>query len=163
MSEVINIPDGWVETTLGEVCNPKGGKRLPKGMTLVNNKTDHPYIRITDFNGNQINKNQLQFVTDDIFKHISRYIVNENDVIISIVGTVGLVAKIDNELDNASLTENCTKLVDLKNIDSDFLYYFLISKKGQDEINKNSVGAVQKKLPIYGVQNIKIELPKDIE
>lgn len=162
MSEVKNIPDGWMETTLGEVCNPKGGKRLPKGMTLVNYKTDHPYIRITDFNGNQINKNQLQFVTDDIFKHISRYIVNENDVIISIVGTVGLVAKIDNELDNASLTENCSKLVDLKNIDSDFLYYFLISKKGQDEINKNSVGAVQKKLPIYGVQNIKIELPKNI-
>lgn len=162
MSEVKNIPEGWEETTLGEICTPKGGKRLPKGMTLVNYKTDHPYIRITDFNGNKINKNQLQFVTEDVFKHISRYIVNENDIIITIVGTVGLIAKIDNELNNASLTENCVKLVELKNIDSEYLYYFLTSKNGQDEINKNSVGAVQKKLPIYGVQNIKIELPKDI-
>ncbi|CAH8283113.1 type I restriction enzyme S subunit [Mariniflexile fucanivorans] len=167
MSEVKNIytepsrsiPDGWVETTLGEICNPKGGKRLPKGMTLVNYKTNHPYIRITDFNGNQINKNQLQYVTDDIFKHISRYIVNENDVVITIVGTVGLVAQIDRELDKASLTENCTKLVDLKNVDHSYLYYFLISKNGQDEIVKNTVGAVQKKLPIYGVQNINITLP----
>lgn len=162
MSEVKNIPEGWEETTLGEICTPKGGKRLPKGMTLVNYKTDHPYIRITDFNGNKINKNQLQFVTEDVFKHISRYIVNKNDIIITIVGTVGLIAKIDNELNNASLTENCVKLVELKNIDSEYLYYFLTSKNGQDEINKNSVGAVQKKLPIYGVQNIKIELPKDI-
>ena len=162
MSEVKNIPEGWLETTLGEICNPKGGKRLPKGMTLVNYKTNHPYIRITDFNGNQINKHQLQYVTDDIFKHISRYIVNKNDVIITIVGTVGLVAQIDRELDKASLTENCTKLVDLKNVDSTYLYYFLISKNGQDEIVKNTVGAVQKKLPIYGVQNINITLPTSI-
>lgn len=107
MSEVKNIPEGWEETTLGKICNPKGGKRLPKGMTLVTSKTSHPYIRITDFNGNKINKNQLQFVTDAVFKNISRYIVDENDIIISIVGTVGLVAKIDDELSKASLTENC--------------------------------------------------------
>ena len=162
MNEVNNIPEGWVETTLGKICNPKGGKRLPKGMTLVNYKTDHPYIRITDFDGNKINKNQLQFVTDDVFKQISRYIVNEKDILISIVGTLGLIAKIDKELDNASLTENCVKLVDLNNIDNNYLYYYLISNNGQDEIIKNSVGAVQKKLPIYGIQNIKIEFPNNI-
>ena len=69
------------------------------------------------------------------------------------------MAFIDPDLDKASLTENCVKLVNLKNLDPKFLYYFLISKLGQDEILKNTVGAVQKKLPIYGVQNINIFLP----
>lgn len=153
------IPDGWVETTLGEVCEIKGGKRLPKGENLVSFKTVHPYIRITDIENNQIKKNQLQFITDKVFQSISRYIVNTGDIIVSIVGSVGFVALIDEDLNNASLTENCVKFVNLKNLDSKFLYYFLISSDGQGEIAKNTVGAVQKKLPIYGVQNIQILLP----
>ena len=153
------IPEGWVETTLGKVCEIKGGKRLPKGENLVSDKTNHPYIRITDLENNQIKKNQLQFVTDEVFQSISRYIVNTGDVIVSIVGSIGFVALIDEDLNNASLTENCVKFVNLKKLDSKFLYYFLISRDGQGEISKNTVGAVQKKLPIYGVQNIQISLP----
>ena len=154
-----NVPEGWVETTLGKVCDPKGGKRLPKGETLILEKTTHPYIRITDFNGNSVNKNNLQFVPDETFDKISRYIVNKNDVIISIVGTIGLIARIDNELNNANLTENCVKLINLKKVNYNYLFYYLTSSIGQYEINKNTVGAVQKKLPIYGVQNINITLP----
>mgnify|MGYP003964567527 FL=1 len=153
------LPKGWVETTLGEVAIIKGGKRLPKGETLITSRTKHPYIRITDLDNNAINKNQLQFVTDEVFSRISRYIVNSGDVIVSIVGTIGLVAKIDDDLDAASLTENCVKFINLKNLTADYLYYYLISRRGQYEINKNTVGAVQKKLPIYGVQNIEINLP----
>ena len=159
MSTDKQIPKDWMATTLGEVCKPKGGKRLPKGETLVSERTNHPYIRITDFEGNSINKNNLQFVPDETFKKISRYIVNEDDVIISIVGTIGLVALIDVKLNNASLTENCVKLTKLAGVHNIFLYYYLISKYGQYEIDINTVGAVQKKLPIYGVENINIFLP----
>jgi len=154
-----NLPSGWKETTLGEVAEIKGGKRLPKGEVLILEKTSHPYIRITDIENNSIKKQQLQFITEDIFKKISRYIVNEGDIVLSIVGTIGLVAKIDQELENANLTENCVKLTKLKELHNFYLYYYLISRNGQYEINKNTVGAVQKKLPIYGVQNIKISLP----
>jgi type I restriction enzyme S subunit len=153
------IPNSWIETTLGEIVTVKGGKRLPKGDVLVIDKTSHPYIRITDFNGNSINKLQLQYVPDHVFEKISRYITNTNDVLISIVGTIGLIAQVDKHLDNASLTENCVKLVKLKNIIHGYLFYYLTSRIGQYEINKNTVGAVQKKLPIYGVQSIKIKLP----
>jgi len=153
------IPRGWKMTTLGEVVDIKGGKRLPMGKSLVVQKTSHPYIRITDIENNKIKKNQLQFITDDVFSSISRYIVNSGDVIVSIVGSIGFVAIIDDDLDKASLTENCVKFVNLKNLDSKFLYYFLTSGSGQNEIERNTIGAVQKKLPIYGVQNIKIFLP----
>jgi type I restriction enzyme S subunit len=157
--QTTTIPKGWKMTTLGEVADVKGGKRLPPKMTLVTYKTKHPYIRITDLENNKIKKDQLQFITDDVFSSISRYIVNSGDVILSIVGSIGFVARIDDDLNNANLTENCVKFVNLKNLDSKFLYYFLVSKVGQNEITKNTVGAVQKKLPIYGVQNINIQLP----
>jgi len=157
--QTITIPKGWKVTTLGDVADIKGGKRLPMGKSLVTQRTKHPYIRITDIENNKIKKGQLQFVPDDVFSSISRYIVNSGDVIVSIVGSIGFVAKIDDDLDNASLTENCVKFVNLNNLDSKYLYYFLTSKSGQNEIERNTVGAVQKKLPIYGVQNIQILLP----
>lgn len=153
------LPEWWIEITLWEICEIKWWKRLPKWENLVNYKTNHPYIRITDLENNSINKKQLQFVTDWVFSSISRYIVNSWDVIISIVWSVWFVAKIDDDLDNSSLTENCVKLVNLKNLDSIYLYYYLISQLGQNEIQKNTVWAVQKKLPIYWVQNISLSLP----
>ena len=158
--QTTTIPKGWKMTILGEVAEIKGGKRLPMGKTLVTQRTEHPYIRITDIENNKIKKSQLQFVTDDVFSSISRYIVNSGDVIVSIVGSIGFVAQIDDDLDKASLTENCVKFVNLKNLESRFLYYFLTSKSGQNEIERNTVGAVQKKLPIYGVQNIQFFLPQ---
>ena len=157
----MSLPEVWRETTLGEVVDIKGGKRLPKGETLIPTETNHPYIRITDLDNNQVKINQLQFITDKTFSKISRYIVNTDDVIVSVVGTIGLVALIDERLNNANLTENCNKLI-IKNLDTlncKYLFYYLISRIGQYEINKNTVGAVQKKLPIYGIDNILITLP----
>ena len=150
----------WKECKLGDIAEIKGGKRLPKGELLVTEKTPHPYIRITDFNGHKINLSAIQYVTEEVQKSISRYIVNKQDIIISNVGTIGLCAKIPDELDNANLTENCIKLVFDKNkIDTNFLYYHLISPDTQDLINGFDVGSTQPKLPIYNIEKIDISLP----
>ena len=150
----------WRECKLGEIAEVKGGKRLPKGELLITDKTSHPYIRITDFNGHKINLSAIQYVTEEVQKSISRYIVNKQDIILSIVGTIGLCAKIPDELDNANLTENCVKLVFDKNkIDTNFLYYHLVSPDTQDLIGGLDVGSTQPKLPIYNVQKIDISLP----
>ena len=150
----------WKECKLGDVAEVKGGKRLPKGELLTTEKTLHPYIRITDFDRHKINLSAIQYVTEEVQKSISRYIVNKQDIIISNVGTIGLCAKIPDELDNANLTENCVKLVFDKNkIDTNFLYYHLISPDTQDLINGLDVGSTQPKLPIYNIQKIDISLP----
>lgn len=52
--------------TIGELCTVKGGKRLPKGEVLVDYKTKHPYIRISDFNHSSIDKNKIKYLTDDV-------------------------------------------------------------------------------------------------
>lgn len=98
---------------------------------------------------------------DDVFPHISRYIVDENDIIISIVGTIGLCAKIPKSLHKASLTENCAKIVELDEsvIDRDFLYMYLTSNDGQDEIEIRNVGSTQPKLPLYNIKDIPIPCP----
>ena len=155
-----NLPEGWRMGTLGEVCSIKGGKRLPKGEELVDTPNSHPYIRVADMCDERfvsLNDDFL-YVEDEIQKEIKRYIVNAGDVIISIVGTIGNVNIVDETLDNANLTENCVKLVNLQGISSYYLYALLTSPKGIDAINEGIVGGVQSKLPLYNIERIPVVL-----
>lgn len=150
----------WKEYKLGDIAEVKGGKRLPKGDLLVDYETPHPYIRVTDLGKKWVRKTGLQFVTPEIQKSISRYTVNSGNIILSIVGSIGFVGRISDELDGANLTENCVKfLTNKKVIDDDFLFYYLISNIGQEEIEKRNVGSTQPKLPIYNIKDIDILLP----
>lgn len=151
------------EVKLGDVATVKGGKRLPKGTNLITTPNNHPYIRVRDLNGRRTLEldNSFEFVDDETQKTISRYVVDNGDIVLSIVGTIGLVAIIGKSLDKANLTENCVKLASLSGIDRDFLYYFLKSSFGQQEITRGTVGAVQAKLPIKNIQDITIPLPDE--
>ena len=151
----------WKEIELGTLAEIKGGKRLPKGGILTEIPNSHHYIRTRDINNNSIAINELLFVPDEIFPAISRYIVEKNDVIISIVGTIGLCAIIPKELHFASLTENCAKIVNVKEdiLDKKYLFYYLISEDGQAEIESRNVGSTQPKLPLYNIKGIPIPIP----
>ena len=151
---------------LGTLAAVKGGKRLPKGINLISIPNSHPYIRVRDLNGQrtlELNSN-YEFVDNETQKQIARYIVQKGDIILSIVGTIGLVAMVGKSLDSANLTENCVKIVASEKIDSKFLYYYLKSPIGQAEITRGTVGAVQAKLPIKNIQDIDVWFPqKDIQ
>ncbi|MES9913524.1 MAG: restriction endonuclease subunit S [Candidatus Sedimenticola sp. 4PFRAG1] len=144
---------------LGDLVKVKGGKRLPKGSKLQTTGNSHPYIRVRDMGERYIPRVGLEFVPDEVFPKISRYIVNTNDLIISIVGTIGLVSIIDAYFDGASQTENCAKLTGLDAVDVNFLYYYLNSEKGKQEIREGTVGAVQAKLPLYNIEKIEVYWP----
>ena len=152
-------------TTIDHISSIKGGKRLPKGINLISEANTHPYIRVRDLNNVTyvVQTSDFEYVDDETQKSISRYIVQTGDVLISIVGTIGLTAIVDVSLDCANLTENCVKLNDLKGISPEYLLLFLRSNEGQAEIIKGTVGAVQAKLPIKNIQSIRIPILPDIE
>ena len=151
----------WKLYKLGELVEVKGGKRLPKGVNLSTVPNSHPYIRIRDLgNSRMLELNDaFEYVDNDTQKTISKYIVNAGDVLLSIVGTIGLSSVVGASLNNANLTENCVRFVELKGLNAMFLYYFLSSQIGQSEIRKGIVGAVQPKLPIKNIKDITIAVP----
>ena len=143
------------------LASVKGGKRLPKGVNLITTPNSHPYIRVRDLNNRHTLELNVDFeyVDDETQKNIARYIVDRGDIVLSIVGTIGLVAIVGDSLHHANLTENCVKLTQLNGVNRDYLYYFLKSELGQAEIAKGTVGAVQAKLPIKNIQAIEVVLP----
>ena len=145
--------------TLGSIVSIKGGKRLPAGVSLSQIENDHPYIRVRDLNNVRMLEKtaDIEYVDDETQKGIARYIVDKGDIVISIVGTIGLIAIVGDSLHHANLTENCVRLTEFsKDFDSLFLYYYLISDICQDEIQKRTVGAVQPKLPLKNIAMIPI-------
>lgn len=145
---------------LGEIADVKGGKRLPKGINLIDIPNTHPYIRVRDLNNALFASltPDYAYVDEETQKSISRYIVSTGDVLISIVGTIGLTAIVDSTLNKANLTENCVKVTNLKHITPEYLLLYLRSQLGREAIAKGTVGAVQQKLPIKNIQAIPIPL-----
>lgn len=145
---------------LGALADVKGGKRLPKGRNLMSIPNSHPYIRVRDLNDSvfvSLSAN-YEYVDDETQKTISRYIVTTDDVLISIVGTIGLTAIVDKSLNMANLTENCVKVTSLHGISPEYLLLYLRSQHGTEEIKKGTVGAVQAKLPIKNIQALNVPL-----
>lgn len=145
---------------LGSLADIKGGKRLPKGANLMSIPNSHPYIRVRDLNDvvfASLSSN-YEYVDDETQKTISRYITTADDVLISIVGTIGLTAIVDKSLNMANLTENCVKITNLHGISPEYLLLYLRSQHGSEEIKKGTVGAVQAKLPIKNIQALSVPL-----
>ncbi len=155
------FPSHWQVKAIKEFANVKGGKRLPRGASLIQTKTAHPYIRIVDFKDGRVDKSNLMYVPDDIFPLISRYVISKDDVYISIVGTVGFVGMVDEELDGANLTENAAKICEIDNyvVDRNFLAAYLQSDLGQREIKAQTVGSTQPKLALFRIEDIRVPIP----
>lgn len=151
----------WYEAKIKDFADVKGGKRLPKGKQLVKEPNNHPYIRIRDLGKTKYLQltSEYEYVDDETQQSISRYIVNKGDILISVVGTIGLIGIVGATLDGANQTENCDKIINITGVMPEYLYYYLNSNFGQDEIRKGTVGAVQPKLPLKNVQDISVFYP----
>lgn len=151
----------WNEGKIKNFADVKGGKRLPKGKQLTKEPNSHPYIRIKNLGKSKVLElnSEYEYVDDETYKSIARYTVDSGDILISVVGTIGLIAIVGESLDKANQTENCDKIVNIKDLDRDYLYYYLTSSIGQEEIRKGIVGAVQPKLPLKNVQDITVKYP----
>ena len=160
IEELLENPDTKKRTIkIGDICDVKGGKRLPLGSDLIEQKNSHPYIRIRDLKDScfVILDDDFLYVDDETQQEISRYITNTNDLLISIVGTIGLTSIVHSSLDNANLTENCVKLTNMNVLSPEYVLMYLRTKSGQKAISQATVGAVQAKLPLKNVQNLDIQ------
>lgn len=151
----------WKKAKIKEFADVKGGKRLPKGKQLIKEPNSHPYIRIRDLGKTKYLQltSEYEYVDDETQQSIARYVVDKGDILISVVGTIGLVGIVGETLDKANQTENCDKIINIRGVLSEYLYYYLISSFGQDEIKKGTVGAVQPKLPLKNIQDITVLYP----
>jgi type I restriction enzyme S subunit len=154
-------PKGWPVVAIADICEVKGGKRLPKGEEYSATPTPFRYIRVTDIQSGAVDEAALVYLKPEIQAEISRYIVNTGDVIISIAGSIGLVAPVPASLDGANLTENAAKLVPREKgiYDEVFLAAFLQTSFAQGQIAAHVGQVTIGKLALFRIEKIRVPLP----
>ncbi|MDI1322268.1 MAG: restriction endonuclease subunit S [Algoriphagus sp.] len=159
-----DIPNEWVHTIIGTIASVKGGKRLPKEEALTEEITNHPYIRARDLKKGTVLTENLLYITEDVYEKISRYIVNEGDVYITIVGAkIGDAGIIPESMDGANLTENAAKLTEMQYVIPTYLSIWLRSPICQAFIQKTIMSAAQGKLALTRIKSLPIYLPHLVE
>ena len=152
------IPENWAWCRLGSVADVLGGKRIPAGRKLTTENTGHIYIRVSDMKEQSVLLDNLMYVPDDIYPMISRYIINKEDVYITVAGTIGAVGKIPAALDGSNLTENADRLV-FRFLNQDWLILCLSSPYVQNQIAESTTKVGQPKLAIKRISEIMIAVP----
>ncbi|MGI6444130.1 MAG: restriction endonuclease subunit S [Candidatus Ozemobacteraceae bacterium] len=162
MMQKQELPSGWRKQKLADLANVKGGKRLPKGRSLVSENTGYPYIRVTDMHDGGVSLENVLFIPQDIVAKISRYRIFTEDIFITVAGTLGVVGEIPQELNGANLTENADRITDI-NCDKKFLLQVLRSSFIQGIIKSTQTQNAQPKLAIERINTFPILLPPQPE
>ncbi len=154
---------GWQETNIDSISDVKGGKRVPKGMSLTTDDTGHPYLKAGNLKLGTVLDEGIMFVPDDVWQYIKNYTVNAGDVYITNVGAcIGDCGIIPDKYDGANLTENAVKMTNLK-CNSQFLAWYLSSNGVQQRIKNLIASATLGKLSITNIKTIPISLPTSEE
>lgn len=153
------VPANWCWTKLGSISLIKGGKRLPPGKKLNDIKTGYPYIRVTDFDSNSVDVNNIKYIDEETYKILDNYKISINDIYISIAGSIGKVGIIPEILNGAILTENAAKITNIILQNQIYLLYILCSEFCQNQMKESAIATTQSKLALFRIANIKLPLP----
>ena len=152
------VPKSWIWVRLDNICEIKGGKRIPRGETFSSVPTSHIYIRVTNMKNNTIIDNEIKYITEDVYRQIKNYTIGVDDLYLTIAGTIGEVGSVPRRFDGMNLTENAarlTNIVCLKN----YLKTVLQSSVAQEHFISKFHQVAQPKLSIETASSTLIPLP----
>ena len=105
-----------------------------------------------------VDMNDLKYIDDDVYGEISRYIIEKDDLYLTIAGTIGKVGEIPEELHGMNLTENAARLTDIA-CDKLYLMYALQTDVVQSHFSMRFHQVAQPKLSIETASSTLIALP----
>ena len=152
--------EGWNKKKISEIAKIKGGKRVPKGYELKNQVTPYVYLRVTNFSENgDIDTTDLRYVGSEVWTGIKNYIINSEDLYVSIAGTIGRTGMVSEQLSGSLLTENACRLVFNNGVNNKFVYYFTKSSSFINQTIEQTRTTAQPKLALSRLGEITFAIP----
>ena len=145
----------WKEVTLGEVSS-KIGDGL-HGTPKYNDEGSYYFI-----NGNNLNCGQIIIKNDTKRVGIDEFVKNQKDlneqtILVSINGTIGNVAKYNNE--PCILGKSACYINVIKEVDKEFIYYVLTSANFKRNITNEATGTTIKNVSLKQMREYKFNIP----
>lgn len=148
----------WKEVTLGEVSS-KIGDGL-HGTPKYDDEGSYYFI-----NGNNLNCGKIIIKDDTKRVGIEEFVknqkeLNEQTILVSINGTIGNVAKYNNE--PCILGKSACYINVIKEVDKEFIYYVLTSANFKRNITNEATGTTIKNVSLKQMREYKFNIPCNI-
>ena len=146
---------------LNQIAEIKGGKRLPKGTVIVASELNTiPYINAKDVKNLKANWKTAIQIPHFVHQKIRNYQLQLNDIVVTIVGTIGEVGIVEDNVEVCNMGENVAKIrITNELILPRYITYFLDSEFGKIQTDRLSCGSLQHKLSLTNCKNLEVFIP----
>jgi type I restriction enzyme, S subunit len=129
------LPNGWAETTLGEICS-----KPQYGWTCSGAKTGRiKYVRTTDISDGGIDWDSVPYC-EEAPEDVEKYRVTENDIFVSRAGSVGVSLRITDVPCDAVFASYLIRFKPLNGTRPQYVEFFLKSDSYWRSISEFSAG-----------------------
>ncbi|SMX93049.1 type I restriction enzyme, S subunit [Brevibacterium aurantiacum] len=148
-------------STVGEVT-----RRVTKGTTPTTlggrfEESGINFIKVESINDSgALNQSKLAFISEETHRQLVRSVIDTDDILFSIAGTIGRVARVQPS-DLPANTNQAVAIIrpDIHKIDRGFLYYCLRDTDRIARARTRVVQSVQQNLSLTEVSNIELPIP----
>jgi type I restriction enzyme, S subunit len=153
------VREGWVATTLGEVCsfeNGDRGKNYPGRKAMV--PSGVPFINAGHIDDGNISWDVMDYIPSAKFEILGNGKIKRNDLLFCLRGSLGKFGVVDIETEGA-IASSLVIVRPSEQLDLTYLTHYLRSSLCLDMIDKFAGGAAQPNLAAKSLKAFDIPLP----
>ena len=158
------LPDGWIVGELRDLTTKISKGTTPRRKDVEGLDKVIPFLKVKDISDNGlIDKNNLELIPEEVHsKQLKRSILESDDILFSIAGTIGRVSIVNYELENSNCNQ-ALAFIRLKEVEKfkEYIHLWLKSNEIQNEITNNIVQGVQANVSLTVLGDLKIIIPNN--
>lgn len=155
------VPDEWEFDILNNLTD-----KITDGTHHTPNYSDYgiPFLRVTDIQSNNIDLNEIKYISSDEHRELIKRCKPENgDILYSKNGTIGITKIIDWDWDFSIFVSLCLIKTEHEKIRTDYLFYLLNSNIIKKQILLRSKQMTVTNLHLEEIKEFQIPLPSHSE
>jgi len=160
MQKIESLPQGWIETIISELSElvTKGTTPTTLGFEYINEK-GVLFVKVESINDQSIDHSKCAFINDEANEALKRSQLKEDDVLISIAGTLGRIG-IVRSIDLPANTNQALAIIrPTKAIIPKFLAYSLSSETTKGAVDSGKRGVGLQNLNLKQIKGLRTVLP----
>ena len=153
-----NLPSGWIVSSINDI-----GVKILNGYAFkssIYRESGIKVIRITNVQDGFVCDDDPKYYPTDYANELQKYMLHENDLLMSLTGNVGRVGFLPKEMLPAALNQRvgCLRGAD-KILSKDYLYYYLQSNSFKQDCLDSAKGVAQLNISTEWLKEHQIPLP----
>lgn len=151
------MKNNWQKVPLSELT--EDDSPITYGVVKPGGYGDVVFVRGGDISQGFILLDQLRTITKEVSEQYRRTLLRGGELLICLVGQPGQVAVAPPELAGANIARQVGLIRLHKNVNAEYVRYFLQSKNGQDALGAYTGGSVQQVINLGDLRTVEIPIP----